>query len=222
MRLRLDQMACCNWKAHLVHVCGQPVQPWTVLWRKGKIQILHFNRHGRFEALPVSSDRKHGVVIGMLSFAIEDGTVPVTNSERSGTERSNGACKALNWEKAAVASVGGPHFQGCTLGKTITIKTPQDQAATVSPTVQPFPNLSDSQCMDVPTGFCSRRMELKLLHFLCFELSTLPFWQGQARIWPARYVWTSRMSSKWCCSSNRWCHHRGASGFPSVATQGSN
>jgi hypothetical protein len=45
--------------------------------------------------------------------------------------------------------------------------------------------------MDVPTVFCSRRMELKLLHFLCFELSTLPFWQGQARIWPARYVWTS-------------------------------
>ena len=31
------------------------------------------------------------------------------------------------------------------------------------------------QCMDVPTGFCNRRMELKLLHFLCFELSTLPF-----------------------------------------------
>ena len=75
MRLRLDQMVCCNWKAHLVHVCGQPVQPWTVLWRKGKIQILDFNRHGRFEALRVSSDRKHGVVIGMLSFTSEDGGV---------------------------------------------------------------------------------------------------------------------------------------------------
>ena len=176
MRLRLDQMVCCNWKAHLVHVCGQPVQPWTVLWRKGKIQILDFNRHGRFEALRVSSDRKHGVVIGMLSFTSEDGGVnqyAANNLNQTVLSFSYWVrlsnCQTLNIHSLPLEFKKG-HWQYMT-------KMPWSASVQTS---QHMPKYSTA----------INEWSWNLLIF-SVRAEHLAFWQGQARVWPARYVWTS-------------------------------